>query len=103
MCYCCWGRASADGGQAEITRTEAEAETLLRGYEAQIRGDAGRFAELARVHSDCSSHTHGGDLGVFRAGQMQRAFEEAAFGLGVGEMSGVVRTDSGVHLILRTQ
>jgi NIMA-interacting peptidyl-prolyl cis-trans isomerase 1 len=33
---------------------------------------------------------------------MQRAFEEATYALGVGEMSGVVETDSGVHVILRT-
>ena len=37
-----------------------------------------------------------------RRGQMQRAFEEPAFALAVGELSGPVSSDSGIHLILRT-
>ena len=44
----------------------------------------------------------GGDLGEFGRGQMQKPFEDATFALAVGEMSGVVDTDSGVHVILRT-
>jgi peptidyl-prolyl cis-trans isomerase NIMA-interacting 1 len=58
--------------------------------------------ELAKTESDCSSAKHGGDLGFFGRGQMQRAFEEAAFALNVGQMSGIIDTDSGLHLILRT-
>ena len=61
------------------------------------------FGALAREHSDCSSHEHGGDLGRFGSGQMQKPFEDAAFGLGVEEISGIVETQSGVHLILRTE
>lgn len=53
-------------------------------------------------YRDCSSARSGGDLGSFSRGQMQRPFEDAAFGLSVGEMSDIVETDSGVHLILRT-
>lgn len=60
------------------------------------------FASLARQLSDCSSAQNGGDLGVFGRGAMQKPFEDAAFGLHVGELSGVVDTDSGVHLVLRT-
>jgi NIMA-interacting peptidyl-prolyl cis-trans isomerase 1 len=58
--------------------------------------------ELARTESDCSSAARGGDLGYFSRGQMQPAFEAAAFALNVGEMSGPIWSDSGVHLILRT-
>ena len=61
------------------------------------------FAALARVNSDCSSAKNGGDLGAFGRGEMQPTFEQAAFGLPVGRMSGVVSSDSGVHLILRTK
>jgi len=61
------------------------------------------FSTLARQHSDCSSAAQGGDLGVFGRGQMQRAFEDAAYALKVGELSGVVDTDSGVHIILRVK
>jgi hypothetical protein len=42
-----------------------------------------------------------GDLGLFARGQMQPSFENAAFALAVGELSGVVESDSGLHLILR--
>jgi len=42
-------------------------------------------------------------LGTFGKGQMQPAFERAAFALQVGEMSGIVDTDSGVHIIKRLE
>ncbi|KAI0756093.1 rotamase-domain-containing protein [Daedaleopsis nitida] len=61
-----------------------------------------KFAELASKHSDCSSHAKGGDLGMFKPGQMQKPFEDATYALRVGEISDVISTDSGVHLILRT-
>jgi NIMA-interacting peptidyl-prolyl cis-trans isomerase 1 len=64
---------------------------------------AKRFAELAEEFSDCTSAKRGGDLGVFGRRQMQKPFEDASFALHVGEMSGIVDTDSGVHLILRTK
>jgi NIMA-interacting peptidyl-prolyl cis-trans isomerase 1 len=67
-----------------------------------INGDPAKFAALAKVHSDCSSARAGGDLGPFGRGAMQKPFEDAAFSLKVGEISGVVDTDSGVHIILRT-
>ena len=61
-----------------------------------------KFGSLARKHSDCSSHDHDGDLGWFGPGQMQKPFEDAAFSLRVGEISGIVDSQSGVHLVLRT-
>lgn len=59
------------------------------------------FEELARTESDCSSARKGGDLGYFGKGAMQPAFEKACFVLKPGKMSGIVSTDSGVHVILR--
>ena len=62
------------------------------------------FAHLyfaAAERSDCSSCRNNGDLGHFGRGQMQKPFEDASFGLNVGEMSGIVSTDSGYHLIYR--
>ncbi|KAI0066698.1 rotamase-domain-containing protein [Artomyces pyxidatus] len=88
--------------EKNITRSKDEAVAILRQYEAQIAGSADTFADLARAHSDCSSHDHGGDLGWFTPGQMQKPFEDAAYALKVGQISDVVSTDSGVHLILRT-
>lgn len=88
--------------QPNITRSKEEAITILRGYESQINGSPSTFSELASVHSDCSSHSSGGDLGWFRPGQMQKPFEDATYALKVGEISDVISTESGVHLILRT-
>jgi parvulin-like peptidyl-prolyl isomerase len=42
-----------------------------------------------------------GDLGLFGRGAMQKAFEEASFALDIDDMSGVVDSDSGLHVILR--
>lgn len=60
-----------------------------------------RFEDVAKERSDCSSFKRGGDLGYFSRGEMQPPFEKAAFALKVGEMSGPVETDSGVHIIKR--
>lgn len=59
------------------------------------------FEELARTESDCSSARKGGDLGYFASGKMQPNFEKVSFGLKVGELSGILDTSSGVHVILR--
>lgn len=75
---------------------------MLREYAAEINGSSSKFTELAKLHSDDSSHDRGGDLGWFKPGQMQKPFEDAAYSLQVGEISDVISTDSGVHLILRT-
>ena len=59
------------------------------------------FQDIASRESDCSSAERGGDLDFFSKGQMQKAFEDASFGLSVGELSGLVDSDSGIHVILR--
>jgi len=88
--------------EPNITRSKQEAIEILKGYQIQINGSPDKFRELAKEYSDCSSASKGGDLGTFNKGQMQRPFEEATLRLKVGEMSDVVETDSGVHIIYRT-
>ncbi|KAI1291540.1 hypothetical protein EDD11_008855 [Mortierella claussenii] len=85
-----------------ITRTKDEALQRLQGFQEQIQSGKAQLSELASTESDCSSAKKAGDLGFFERGQMQPQFEKASFALQVGEMSGPVWTDSGVHLIHRT-
>lgn len=57
------------------------------------------FEQLARENSDCPSKARGGKLGEFPRGQMVPAFEEVAFSIKTNEISKVVETDFGYHLI----
>jgi len=59
----------------------------------------GSFEELAAENSDCPSKEQGGSLGTFGRGQMVPAFEEAAFGMTIGDVSELVETQFGYHLI----
>jgi len=95
-------RRPASWKEPNITRSKEEAIAILKQYNDQIQGNAETFARLAGEHSDCSSHAAGGDLGWFSRGQMQKPFEDATYSLSPGQISDVVDTDSGVHLILRT-
>ena len=95
-------RRPASWRKDPITISKDEALAELRKIREDIVAGRAKFEEVARVRSDCSSAAKGGDLGSFGPGQMQRPFEEATYALAVGELSGIVDTDSGVHIILRT-
>lgn len=96
--------------EANITRTRDEAAEVLKGLQQQLNEAAAKspeelrrvFSNLANDYSDCSSFKRGGDLGKFTAEKMQAEFSQAAFALGVNELSQIVDSQSGVHLILRT-
>lgn len=74
-----------------------QAEDIL----AQLK-KGGDFAELAKQYSTCPSKQQGGDLGYFPRGQMVKPFEDAVFALKKGQMSGVVETQFGYHVIKKT-
>lgn len=61
------------------------------------------FAEIAKANSDCNSWERGGDLGKFVRHKMHKEFSDAAFELDVGEISGVIVSPSGLHIIMRTE
>ena len=77
-----------------LVEEEEQANELL----AAIEGGAD-FHELESANSKCTSGSRGGDLGDFGRGQMVPEFEQAAFALNIGEISGVVKTQFGYHLI----
>ncbi|CAG9569048.1 putative PPIase [Leishmania major strain Friedlin] len=78
-----------------------EAVTELQKWCQSINDGKVTFEEAARQRSDCSSYARGGDLGVFGPGEMMKPFEDATKSLEVGQVSGIVVTDSGVHIIKR--
>lgn len=87
--------------RSSATRSKAEAQAAIAELAEKIKG-GDDFGDLAKQHSDCPSGKSGGDLGSFGRGQMVKPFEDAAFGMDVGQTSGVVETDFGYHIIRRT-
>ncbi len=80
----------------ERTKARERAESLL----AQVRKAPDSFADLARKNSqDPGSAPNGGDLDFFARGAMVKPFEEAAFTLKKGDISDVVESDFGFHII----
>ncbi|MBL0225903.1 MAG: peptidylprolyl isomerase [Geobacteraceae bacterium] len=84
---------------AEDKKTAREKAEKLR---KELAGGAD-FAALAKGNSTCPSSQQGGDLGFFGKGQMVPAFEQAAFALKPGEISDVVETQFGYHIIKLTE
>lgn len=83
-----------EGKDEAAVRTKAEA--LL----AQAKAPGADFAALAKANSeDEGSAVNGGDLNYFGRGQMVPEFEQAAFGLKAGEISALVKTTFGFHII----
>lgn len=102
--------------QAVVARIEAEnakaftdeaAEARIKELKAALDAEpaetkAQKFAEFAKELSGCPSGANGGDLGWFGHGQMVPEFDEAAFKLAEGEISGPVKTTFGWHLVMKT-
>lgn len=89
--------------QETVTRTREEAVSYAKALRQLILAGSFTLQELAETESDCMTHKVGGDVGLFGRGVMHKEFEDVAFALKVGEMSDVVESPSGVHIILRTK
>jgi peptidyl-prolyl cis-trans isomerase D len=80
-------------------KTDAAAKAKAQGILDQLH-HGGDFAALAKANSDDpGSKDNGGDLGFFQRGKMVPAFEQAAFALQPGQISGLVKTSFGYHII----
>ncbi len=87
----------AGAGAEEKESAKQKADEILE----KVKSGAD-FAELAKSESTCPSAQQGGDLGEFGRGQMVAPFENAAFGLKAGDVSEVVETQFGYHIIKAT-
>ncbi len=91
--------AAKDAPVAERDKARVQAQDLL----AQVRKSPKSFADLARKKSqDPGSASQGGDLDFFARGAMVKPFEDAVFGMKEGDISDVVESDFGFHIIQLT-
>ncbi len=86
-------------GSDDKVKTEKKA-IIDKARERVTKGED--FAKVASELSECPSKSKGGDLGSFGAGKMVKPFEDAAFALKTGEVSAVVTTEFGYHIIKQT-
>lgn len=89
-------KAEKSAPSAEREKAKAKAEALL----AEVRKNPASFAEVAKKNSDDpGSAQRGGDLDFFARGAMVKPFEDAVFSMKPGELSSVVESDFGFHII----
>lgn len=89
-------------GSTSSKQKRSKADALARAQEAKAKLDAGEdFATVASSYDDDAARARGGDLGTFAPGTFPKAFEIAASWLGVGDVSDIVETSFGYHIIKR--
>ena len=81
-----------------LVKTEREAQAAV---ERLQKGE--KFANVAKQISLCPSGKRGGDLGTFGRGKMVKEFEDAAFTLQKGQISPIVKTKFGYHIVRRLE
>ena len=84
-----------------VKGTDDAALDKIKDIRARIVDGKADFAEEAKKHSDCPSGQQGGSLGWFGRGMMVPEFDKAAFEMKKGEVSGIVTTQFGYHIIYK--
>jgi len=85
----------------ELKRTVAEARALATEIHGKVTAPGADFAALAKQYSEDGSSERGGDIGSPGRGRLAVPFEQTLFALKVGEVSGVVESEYGFHVITR--
>jgi protein-disulfide isomerase len=93
----------AQGAEPKVTRSKEEARALAEQLRRRIVEQHADMAQLARENSDCPSAPEGGELGRFTRGELVPEFESALFAMAPGQISQVVETPFGYHVILREE
>ncbi|XP_021195518.2 peptidyl-prolyl cis-trans isomerase NIMA-interacting 1 [Helicoverpa armigera] len=97
-------RNPIDSNDKPVTRTKEEAKLLAAEIHERITRDLITFADAAVGFSECASARNQGDIQPsLQRGRMQQSFEEAALALEVGQVSGIVESSSGFHIIMRRE
>ncbi|WP_437295219.1 peptidylprolyl isomerase [Sorangium sp. So ce426] len=86
-----------------LRRTRAEARARAQQALLKIRGGASFEEAVAEYSDEPGAAERGGDLGVFERGMMVKGFSDAAFALKIGEVSEIIETPFGFHIIQRTE
>jgi peptidyl-prolyl cis-trans isomerase D len=91
-------KADKDASSGDRAKAKAAAEAVL----AEVRANPASFADVAKKSSQDSTAAQGGDLDFFGRGAMVKPFEDAAFSMKVGDISNVLETDFGYHVLTLT-
>ena len=88
-------RLQQNAAEEEKRKIIERAESIIK-----LLKDGADFSKMAKIHSDDpGTKSRGGDLGFFGRGRMVKTFEEAVFSMKVGEISGPIQTNFGIHII----
>jgi parvulin-like peptidyl-prolyl isomerase len=90
-----------DSQSSRSSLTKDQALKLVNKLRDDLSKNPEKFKDIAVQKSDCASASNGGSLGEFGEGMMVKEFEVAAFSLEVNQISDLVETDFGFHIIKR--
>ncbi|KAJ8737552.1 hypothetical protein PYW08_000147 [Mythimna loreyi] len=97
-------RRPIDNNDKPVTRTKDQAMRMVIDIHEKISRDLITFADAAFSYSECTSARHQGDIQQqFQTGRVQKSFEDAALALGPGQVSSIIESNSGYHILQRRE